>query len=115
MELQERINVLIQGVELDQKAGVLSLDEAYYAKQAIDALKKGVSLKEAFEVLIQVITIGQKKGVYTLRDSYLLYLAIDNYESAITPPAPQVQQPIQQLVQQPTPQTEVKKPRKKES
>ena len=111
MELQERINVLIQGVELAQKAGVLTLDEAYYAKQAIDALKKGVSLKEAFEVLIQVITIGQKKGVYTLRDSYLLYLAIDNYESAITPPAPQVQQPVQQ----PAPQTEVKKSRKKES
>ena len=27
MELQERINVLIQGAELAQKAGVLSLDE----------------------------------------------------------------------------------------
>ena len=118
MELQERINVLIQGVELAQKAGALSLDEAYYAKQAIDALKKGVSLKEAFEVLIQVITIGQKKGVYTLRDSHLLYLAVDNYEALITPPAPpapQVQQPVQQQVQQPVPQTEVKKVRKKES
>ena len=89
MELQERINVLIQGVELAQKAGALSLDESYYAKQAIDALKKGVSLKEAFEVLIQVITIGQKKGVYTLRDSYLLYIAVDNYESLIETPVPQ--------------------------
>lgn len=97
MELQERINVLIQGVELAQKAGVLSLDESYYAKQAIDALKKGVSLKEAFEVLIQVITIGQKKGVYTLRDSYLLYIAVDNYES---------------LIETPVPQTEVKKSKK---
>ena len=97
MELQERINVLIQGAELAQKAGVLSLDEAYYAKQAIDALKKGVSLKEAFEVLIQVITIGQKKGVYTLRDSYLLYIAVDNYES---------------LIETPVPQTEVKKSKK---
>ena len=70
MELQERINVLIQGAELAQKAGVLSLDEAYYAKQAIDALKNGISLKDAFEVLIQVITIGEKKGVYGLRDSH---------------------------------------------
>lgn len=91
MELQERINVLIQGVELAQKAGALSLDESYYAKQAIDALKKGVSLKEAFEVLIQVITIGQKKGVYTLRDSYLLYIAVDNYESIIETPVPQTE------------------------
>ena len=97
MELQERINVLIQGVELAQKAGALSLDESYYAKQAIDALKKGVSLKEPFEVLIQVITIGQKKGVYTLRDSYLLYIAVDNYES---------------LIETPVPQTEVKKSKK---
>lgn len=97
MELQERINVLIQGVELAQKAGALSLDESYYAKQAIDALNKGVSLKEAFEVLIQVITIGQKKGVYTLRDSYLLYIAVDNYES---------------LIETPVPQTEVKKTKK---
>lgn len=97
MELQERINVLIQGVELAQKAGALSLDESYYAKQAIDALNKGVSLKEAFEVLIQVITIGQKKGVYTLRDSYLLYIAVDNYES---------------LIETPVPQTEVKKSKK---
>ena len=97
MELQERINVLIQGAELAQKAGVLSLDEAYYAKQAIDALKNGISLKDAFEVLIQVITIGQKKGVYTLRDSSLLYIAVDNYES---------------LIEKPVPQTEVKKSKK---
>ena len=97
MELQERINVLIQGVGLAQKAGALLLDESYYAKQAIVALKKGVSLKEAFEVLIQVITIGQKKGVYTLRDSYLLYIAVDNYES---------------LIETPVPQTEVKKSKK---
>ena len=91
MELQERINVLIQGVELAQKAGALSLDESYYAKQAIDALKNGISLKDAFEVLIQVITIGQKKGVYTLRDSYLLYIAVDNYESIIETPVPQTE------------------------
>ena len=110
MELQERINVLIQGAELAQKAGVLSLDDAYYAKQAIDALKNGISLKDAFEVLIQVITIGQKKGVYTLRDSHLLYLAVDNYETFITPP---VKQPVPQ--EHPVPQTEEKKPTKKES
>ena len=103
MELQERINVLIQGAELAQKAGVLSLDEAYYAKN-------GISLKDAFEVLIQVITIGQKKGVYTLRDSHLLYLAVDNYETFITPP---VKQPVSQ--EHPVPQTEEKKPIKKES
>ena len=38
MELQERISVLVQGVELAQKAGALTLDDAYMAKQAINAL-----------------------------------------------------------------------------
>ena len=106
MELQERINVLIQGVELTQKAGALSLDEAYYAKQAIDALKKNVSLKEAFEILIQVAKTGQKKGVYTLRDSYLLYLASEDYESVINQP---VAQPAPQPQVQPPQPTQIEK------
>ena len=58
MELQERIHVLTQGAEIAQKNGVLTLDEAYYAKQAIDALKKGVSIKEALEILIKIATNG---------------------------------------------------------
>ena len=108
MELQERINVLIQGVELAQKAGVLSLDEAYYAKQAIDALKNNVSHKEAFEILIKIATTGQKKGVYTLRDAHLLYLASENYESVI--PQPVSAQPVPEQ-----PQTTTKRSTKKES
>lgn len=87
MELQERINVLTQGAELAQKNGVLTLNDAYYAKQALDALKNNVSHKEAFEILVKIINQGQKKGVYALRDSYLLYLALDNYESVIPVPA----------------------------
>lgn len=114
MELQERISVLTQSAELAQKSGALTIDEAYYAKQAIDALKKNVSLKEAFEILIEVAKTGQKKGVYTLRDSYLIYLASDNYESVINPPV--VQPAPQPQVQPPQPtQTEKKTRTKKES
>lgn len=88
MELQERISVLVQGVELAQKAGALTLDDAYMAKQAINALNNNLSHKEAFEILIKTVTIGQKKGVYTLRDAYLIYLAADNYESVLPQPRP---------------------------
>lgn len=88
MELQERINILIQSVELAQKKGVLSLDDAYYAKQAVDALKSNVSLKEAFTIITKMVNLGQKNGVYSLRDSHFIYLALENYESVITTPAP---------------------------
>ena len=103
MELQERINVLTQGAELAQKNGVLTLNDAYYAKQALDALKNNVSHKEAFEILVKIINQGQKKGVYALRDSYLLYLALDNYDSVI----PTVAAP------EPAPQTAGKRSTKK--
>lgn len=90
MELQERINVLKQGAEIAQRNGVLTLDEAYYAKQALDALANNTAYVEAFGILSKVASIGQKKGVYTLKDAYLLYLATTNYESVI-PPQPQPQ------------------------
>lgn len=87
MELQERINILTQGVELAQKKGVLTLNDAYYAKQALDALNNNVSLKEAFIIMNKTVNIGQKNGIYSLRDSHFLYLALENYESVIITPA----------------------------
>lgn len=110
MELQERISILKQGTELAQKNGVLTLDDAYYAKQALDALKNGVSVKEAFDILIKIVNIGQKNGVYSLRDSHFIFLATENYEQAIAP------QPAPQPTPQPTPQTApAKRTTKKES
>lgn len=91
MDLQERINVLTQGAEIAQKNGALTLDEAYYAKQAIDALKNNTSYKAAFDILIKIATNSQKKGVYTLRDAHILYLASENIESVIPQPQPQPQ------------------------
>lgn len=81
MDIQERIGILIQGTELAQKSGALTLDEAYYAKQAIDVLKQNALRKDAFEILLKIATIGQKKGVYSLRDAHFLYLATENYET----------------------------------
>lgn len=94
MELQERINVLFQGAELAQKAGALTIDEAYVTKKAMDALKNGVAYKEAFSILIQIAEKGQKAGVYTLKDAHLLYAAAEGYERVI---------PVEQGVPQPAP------------
>ena len=94
MELQERINVLIQGAELAQKNGVLTLDDAYYAKQAIDILKNDVTAKPAYDILIKIANLAQKKGVFSLKDSYFIYLAIENIERVIPVPTQQVSQPV---------------------
>lgn len=85
MELQERINIIKQGAEIAQKNGALTLEEAYYTKQALDALTNNVSHKAAIDILTKIITTGQKKGAYSLKDSYLLYIALDNFESSIPP------------------------------
>ena len=116
MELQERVSILTQGAELACKAGVLTLKEASFAQQAIDAFKQNVSHKEAFEILIKIAQKGQKNGAYTLQDAYLLYLASQNYESSI--PVPVQAQPVPQPAPQPAPQVveqPEKKTRKKES
>ena len=110
MELQERINILKQGAEIAQKNGALTLEEAYYTKQAIDALVNNVSHKAAIDILVKTITTGQQKGVYSLKDSYLLYIALDNIESTIPVPTPTVP-PQTEPVPTPTvpPQTESEK------
>ena len=90
MELQERINIIKQGAEIAQKNGALTLEEAYYTKQALDALTNNVSHKAAIDILVKTITTGQQKGVYSLKDSYLLYIALDNIESTIPVPTPTV-------------------------
>lgn len=112
MELQERIGVLTQGVELAQKKGALTIDDAYYAKQALDALNKNVSLKNAFSIINKIINIGQKAGAYSLRDSYYLYLALDNYESVISIPTPA---PANNTEEQPNKKTGDVRKTKKES
>ena len=111
MDLQERINVLTQGAEIAQKNGVLTLDEAYYAKQAIDALKNNTLHKTALEILIKIAVNGQKKGIYTLKDAYVLYLASENIDSVIPIP------PVEPAPTEPAPAPTDKKPKttKKES
>ena len=39
MNLNERFNILAQAIELGQKGGILTLDDAVKAKQSIDCSK----------------------------------------------------------------------------
>lgn len=94
MELQERINVLIQGAELAQQKGALTLKEAYYAKVAVDALKNNTSIKDALNILIGVANKGQQKGAYKLNDAALLYQASENIEAVLQQPQPREVQPV---------------------
>lgn len=84
MKLNERLNVLIQAITLAQKGGILTLDEAFNAKTAIDVISSGIlnqNFISAINVLIEITSSSQKKGVYSLKDAYTIYLAIDDIEN----------------------------------
>ena len=83
MDLGEKLSILIQGCELAQKGGLLTLDEAVTVKRAIDLAKAGKELKTAVDVFNRVVTRAQKNGIYTFKDSYYLYLALDNIDADI--------------------------------
>ena len=83
MDLNARFNVLVQGVELAQKKGVLSLENAVEAKAAIDTIQKGEKLKESLGSLAAMCEFAQKSGTYNLHDAAFLYSAIDGLDEEI--------------------------------
>ena len=119
MNLTERLNVLIQATSLSQKNGVLTLDEAVKAKNAIDVISAGKldqNLPLAINALMEIAVSTQKRGGFSLKDAHMVYLAIDGIETVFqnemnrltsrTQPAtqPVVQQPIQKPQPSPQPQ-----------
>jgi hypothetical protein len=83
MDLNERFNVLVQGVEIAQRAGKLSLDNAVEAKNVIEKIQKGEELKESFTVLTSLCEFAQAAGSYNLHDAHLLYLATEDINDEI--------------------------------
>lgn len=86
MKLTERLNVLIQATSLSQKSGILSLDDAVKAKNAIDVISSGIinqNFASAINVLIEIAVMSQKKGAYSLKDAHMVYLAIEGIESEL--------------------------------
>ena len=83
MELNDRFNILIQGSQIAQSKGILSLDDAVYVKKAIDCIKNNTELKIAVKILLNTVTIAQSNGCYTLKDAYLIYIALNGIEELI--------------------------------
>lgn len=86
MKLTERLNVLIQATTLSQKSGVLTLDEAVKAKNAIDIISSGKlnqNLIVAINTLIEIVVASQKKGIFSLKDAHMIYLAVENIEAEL--------------------------------
>jgi hypothetical protein len=84
MKLTERLNVLIQATTLSQKSGVLTLDEAVKAKNAIDIISSGKlnqNLAAAINSLIEIVVASQKKGAFSLKDAHMIFIAVDGIET----------------------------------
>lgn len=84
MKLTERLNVLIQATTLSQKSGVLTLDEAVKAKNAIDIISSGKlnqNLAAAINALIEIVVASQKKGAFSLKDAHMIFIAVDGIET----------------------------------
>ena len=80
MDLNERFNILAQGVTAAQKAGVLTLEQAVTAKTSIDKIQKGEEIKQNLVSLVTVCEAAQKAGVFTLADAHLVFMASENIE-----------------------------------
>lgn len=84
MEINQRLDVLIQSAEIAQKFGILSLDEAVVVKESIDNIKSNKCLKESIQVLVKTAHYAQSKGAYTLRDAYYIFISIDGIEKELS-------------------------------
>ena len=104
MDLNERFNVLVQGIEIAQRAGKLSLDNAVEAKTNIERIQNGDNLKESFAALTNLCEVGQNSGSYNLHDAHILFLAIDGINEEIDK---FIAQGVQQQQEQAQPKQEI--------
>lgn len=77
MELQDRLNVLVQSAQLAQNKGILSLEDAVVVKTAIDNIQSNKDIETSIKILIHVAQLAQSKGCYTLKDAHVIYVVID--------------------------------------
>jgi len=95
LDKNSSIKILIQYIEISQKAGAYELKEAEILKRASDVLTNNVQDPEinenlAINLLIQGINKGQKHGgAYTLNDASLLHKVIQ-YIINLQGPSPSV-------------------------
>jgi hypothetical protein len=103
------IQILVQYVEVAQKAGAFVLAESDLLKRCRDVLLQGASDAEvtvplARQLLVQAVNKGQAKGAYNLDDASILHKVCQYVGSNLESQAPpqQVQsQAVQEAVQEP--------------
>jgi len=95
------INIMVQYIEVSQKAGAFDLKEADVLKRAVDFLVNNAPDNElnegvALNLLVQGIVRGQKHGAFTLNDAALLHKVLSFLSQLM-----EQQQPQQPAVEQP--------------
>ena len=98
------IQIVLQYIEVAQKAGAFLLVEADILKRCKDVCftktkDPEINLGQAKQLLIQAINKGQSKGCYTLEDASMLYQVCQFVSSNLTSdpqtqpqPQPQIQE-----------------------
>jgi hypothetical protein len=96
LNAQNSVQILVQYIEVANKAGTFTLPEADLLKRVKDFCIQGAQDPEltpanARQLLIQGITKGQSKGVYSLEDASLLHKVCSyvssNLNDAVSPVA----------------------------
>ena len=107
------INIMVQYIEVSQRAGAFDLKEADVLKRAVDFLVNNAPDNElnegvALNLLVQGIVRGQKHGAFTLNDAALLHKVLSFLSQLMEPQQPSVQQPP--ATEQPAVQQQVAEP-----
>ena len=112
------VQILLQYVEVAQKAGTFILSEAEILKRCKDVLISNLNDSEintvqAKQLIIQAIIKGQAKGAFTLDDASILHKVCQFVSTTLTPqvqPQPVQPQQVQPSQQQPQVQPSQQQP-----
>ena len=92
LTLENSSQILLNYIEVAQKAGAFLLQESDILKRCKDVLLSGaqdpeVNTTNARQLLIQAVMKGQSKGAYTLDDASILHKVCSFVNNALTQPA----------------------------
>jgi hypothetical protein len=91
LTLENSSQILLNYIEVAQKAGAFLLQESDILKRCKDVLLSGaqdpeVNTTNARQLLIQAVIKGQSKGAYTLDDASILHKVCSFVNNALTQP-----------------------------
>ena len=103
LTLENSSQILLNYIEIAQKAGAFLLQESDILKRCKDVLLSGaqdpeVNTTNARQLLIQAVMKGQSKGAYTLDDASILHKVCVFVNNALTQP---VSEPVTAPVSEP--------------